>query len=48
MKDEQKKAFIIKEFFDKGIWTLIWKNAKSPRLRWRLGRRYFRLKRYVA
>jgi hypothetical protein len=38
---------IIKEFFDRGIWRLIWKNA-CPRLRWRLGRRYFRLKRYLA
>lgn len=48
MKDEKKKSMIIKEFFDTGIWKLIWKSAKSPRLRWRLGRRYFRLKRYVA
>ena len=48
MKDETKKTMIIKEFFDTGIWKLIWKSAKSPRLRWRLGRRYFRLKRYLA
>jgi hypothetical protein len=48
MKDEKKKSMIIKEFFETGIWKLIWKSAKSPRLRWRLGRRYFRLKRYLA
>ncbi|TCC00831.1 glycosyltransferase [Kosakonia quasisacchari] len=48
MKDEEKKTMIISEFFEKGIWKLIWKNAKSLRLRWRLGRRYFRLKRYLA
>ncbi|HBH8227554.1 TPA: glycosyltransferase, partial [Raoultella ornithinolytica] len=35
-----------KEFFDRGIWRLIWKNARTFRLRWRLGRRYLRIKRY--
>ncbi len=29
MKDEAKKAMIIKEFFDTGIWKLIWKSAKA-------------------
>ncbi|MEW5562784.1 glycosyltransferase [Enterobacter asburiae] len=48
MKDPRKKATIVREFFDRGIWKLIWKSAKSPRLRWRLGRRYFRLKRYLT
>lgn len=46
MKDESKKHIIIKEFFDRGIWSLIWKNAHTFRLRWRLGRRYLRIKRY--
>jgi len=46
MKDESKKHIIIKEFFDRGIWHLIWKNARTFRLRWRLGRRYLRIKRY--
>ncbi|EOW2323563.1 glycosyltransferase [Klebsiella variicola] len=46
MKDESKKHVIIKEFFDRGIWRLIWKNACTFRLRWRLGRRYLRIKRY--
>ena len=46
MKDESKKHIIIKEFFDRGIWRLIWKNARTFRLRWRLGRRYLRIKRY--
>lgn len=41
------KKQIVKEFFDRGIWTLIWKNAKDLRLRWRLGRRYFKLKRIL-
>lgn len=44
MKDDAKKKGLIKEFFDRGIWGLIWKNAHDLRLRWRLGRRYFRLK----
>ena len=42
----QKANIIIKEFFDRGIWRLIWKNARTFRLRWRLGRRYLRIKRY--
>ncbi|WP_311752240.1 glycosyltransferase [Proteus columbae] len=41
------KKQIVKEFFDRGTWTLIWKNAKDLRLRWRLGRRYFKLKRIL-
>lgn len=41
------KKQIVKEFFDRGIWTLIWQNAKDFRLRWRLGRRYFKLKRIL-
>ncbi|WP_058913707.1 glycosyltransferase [Entomohabitans teleogrylli] len=44
MKDVEKRRGLIREFFDRGIWRLIWKNAHSLRLRWRLGRRYFRLK----
>jgi hypothetical protein len=43
MKDERKNV-LSSEFFDRGIWRLIWKNASSLRLRWRLGRRYFRIK----
>ncbi|VTN12605.1 putative glycosyl transferase [Raoultella terrigena] len=46
MKDESKKHIIIKEFFDRGIWHLIWKMPERFRLRWRLGRRYLRIKRY--
>lgn len=46
MKDDAKKRIIISEFFDRGIWKLIWTNARSWRLRWRLGRRYFRIKKY--
>ena len=41
------KKQIVKEFFDRGIWSLIWNNAKDFRLRWRLGRRYFKLKRIL-
>lgn len=44
MKDPQKKKMIIQEFFDRDIWRLIWKNARGFRLRWRLGRRYLKLK----
>jgi hypothetical protein len=42
----KRKNIIISEFFDRGIWRLIWTNASSLRLRWRLGRRYFRIKKY--
>ncbi|EOG5373291.1 glycosyltransferase [Cronobacter turicensis] len=48
MKDEEKKRLIVKEFFDRGIWRSIWKNACTLRLRWRLGRRYFRLKKIAG
>ncbi|WP_100158884.1 glycosyltransferase [Proteus columbae] len=41
------KKQIVKELFDRGIWSLIWRNAKDFRLRWRLGRRYFKLKRIL-
>jgi hypothetical protein len=44
MKDREKQRHLIAEFFERGIWQLIWKNAHDLRLRWRLGRRYFRLK----
>ncbi|WP_312998635.1 glycosyltransferase [Leclercia sp.] len=43
-----KKREIIRELFGRGIWKLIWKNARGLRQHWRLGRRYFRLKRYLA
>ena len=46
--DQSKKREIIRELFDRGIWSLIWKNARGLRQHWRLGRRYFRLKRYLA
>lgn len=35
---------MIQELFDRGIWALIWDNANDLRLRWRLARRYPRLK----
>ncbi|MVZ47507.1 glycosyltransferase, partial [Escherichia coli] len=44
MKDREKQRQLIAEFFARGIWQLIWKNAHDLRSRWRLGRRYFRLK----
>jgi len=46
--DPTKKREIISELFERGIWSLIWKNARGLRQHWRLGRRYFRLKRYLA
>ena len=45
--DMAKKREITRELFDRGIWTLIWQNARGFRQRWRLGRRYFRLKNLV-
>lgn len=41
------KKQMINELFDRGIWALIWRNAKNFKLRWRLGRRYFKLKKIV-
>lgn len=41
------KQQMVQELFDRGIWALIWKNAKDFRLRWRLGRRYFKLKKIL-
>ncbi|HEY4467111.1 MAG TPA: glycosyltransferase [Klebsiella sp.] len=48
MKDREKQRRLIAEFFERGIWQLIWKNAHDLRLRWRLGRRYFRLKKRLT
>ena len=47
IEDMAKKREITRELFDRGIWTLIWQNARGFRQRWRLGRRYFRLKKLV-
>ncbi|MGQ3905183.1 glycosyltransferase [Mixta calida] len=47
MQDPQKKSLIIKEFFDSGSWALIWRNAQDLRLRWRLSRRYLRLRKVL-
>lgn len=47
IEDLAKKREITQELFDRGIWSMIWKNARGLRLRWRLGRRYFRLKKLV-
>jgi heptose III glucuronosyltransferase len=46
--DPKKRKTITQELFDRGIWQMIWKNARGFRQRWRLGRRYFRLKRYLS
>jgi glycosyltransferase involved in cell wall biosynthesis len=46
--DPQKRKMITQELFDRGIWSMIWKNARGLRQHWRLGRRYFRLKRYLT
>lgn len=40
---EVKQAMVL-ELFERGIWSLIRDNAKDLRLRWRLARRYPRLK----
>lgn len=45
--DLAKKREITQELFDRGIWSMIWQNARGFRQRWRLGRRYFRLKKLV-
>ena len=48
IEDMAKKREITRELFDRGIWTLIWQNARGFRQRWRLGRRYFRLKKILG
>jgi len=47
IEDSAKKREITQELFDRGIWSMIWQNARGLRQRWRLGRRYFRLKKLV-
>lgn len=44
IESPEVKQEIVRELFDRGIWSLIWDNAKDLRLRWRLARRYPRLK----
>lgn len=44
IENADKKREITRELFDRGIWEMIWRNARGFRQRWRLGRRYFRLK----
>jgi heptose III glucuronosyltransferase len=46
--DPKKRKMITQELFDRGIWKMIWNNARGLRQHWRLGRRYFRLKRYLT
>ena len=45
--DLAKKREITQELFDRGIWSMIWQNARGFRQHWRLGRRYFRLKKLI-
>ena len=47
IQDVQKKTAIIKEFFANGSWEIIWRNAHDLRLRWRLARRYWRLRKVI-
>ncbi|MGD8165253.1 glycosyltransferase [Pantoea sp. FN0307] len=44
MQEHHYKHLIIKEFFDKASWNLIWRYAQDLRLRWCLSRRYLRLR----
>lgn len=48
IQDRNKQKALIMELFNRGIWGLIWRNAQDLRLRWRLGRRYIRLKMKMA
>ena len=47
IQSSEIKGQMVQELFDRGIWALIWKNAKDFRLRWRLGRRYFKLRKLL-
>lgn len=44
IENPDKKREITHELFERGIWEMIWRNARGFKQRWRLGRRYFRLK----
>ncbi|GGD29229.1 glycosyltransferase [Franconibacter pulveris 1160] len=44
IENPDKKREITRELFERGIWEMIWRNARGFKQRWRLGRRYFRLK----
>jgi heptose III glucuronosyltransferase len=48
IEDLIKKQEITRELFERGIWSMIWNNARGLRQRWRLGRRYFRLKKILG
>lgn len=47
IQDPAKRRDITQELFERGIWQMIWRNARGFKLRWRLGRRYFRLKSWL-
>lgn len=46
--DQDKKKALVKELFENGTWRLIWDNARGFRLRWRLARRYPKLKKLAG
>ncbi|MGA5657760.1 glycosyltransferase [Rahnella contaminans] len=48
IKDPALKKKLVEEIFQQGVWNLMWRNANTFRLRWRLGRRYFKLRKLIS
>lgn len=48
IKDPALKKKLVEEIFQQGVWNLMWRNANTLRLRWRLGRRYFKLRKLIS
>lgn len=44
IKSPEIRKDMVQQFFDKGYWEIIWKHATTVKLKWRLIRRYTKLK----
>ena len=44
IKSPETQKEMVKQFFDKGYWEVVWNHATSIKLKWRLIRRYSKLK----
>lgn len=44
IKSPKIKYEMVKRFFDEGYWHITWQHATTLKLKWRLSRRYLKLK----
>ena len=44
IKSPETQKQMVQLFFDKGYWDIVWKHATTLKLKWRLIRRYSKLK----